>query len=186
MALRSKRPAKCHPEKTAVNKAGQCSACYNYERRTGRRAVEQLHQAIATVRTTAAAELTAAQAEIDVRKATIDELIANAQRALFESLPDAVRWLRQAAAKAAERGDSRPAETILRELELPTADGKPRRLLTPAARQYEHGAGSQAPQPIIIGVAIGQPGSRTVAAPSGQPSEQAIDAAAVVVRDVTG
>lgn len=52
-----------------------------------------------------------------VAAASLDHA-AKARRLLKESLPDAAQWLLTAARVAANRGNSKPAETILRELPL--------------------------------------------------------------------
>jgi hypothetical protein len=136
MPVRDYRPAKCHPDKPARNKAGLCDACYRAQLRHGNRTVKRL-------------------AEIDRSKQTLEELVAEAERTLQESIPDAARWLRNAAQRASTRGDSRPAETILREVQVPTADGKgKRRLLEPPARQYDHQHGAGSGPQIIVGVSI--------------------------------
>ena len=171
MALRNSRPCVNHPDKRAVTKAGLCSACYSRNRRTGTKAVQD----IAAIAEDLQARRDEAIAVIDRAKQTVEELIAEAERTLHEALPDAARWLRLAAERAAARGDSRPAETILREVGVTGTDGKTkRRLLEPPARQYEHGStGATGPQ-IIVGVNIGGTPARLTSGSECAASEPAI------------
>jgi hypothetical protein len=166
MALRNRRPSNCHPEKLAVNKAGQCPGCYQRTRRTGQATIATLQNAKAEIDAKADAVL----ADIDRSKQTLEELVAEADRTLLEAIPDAARYLRNAAAKASTRGDSRPAETILREVQVPTADGKgKRRLLEPPARQYDYNReGGNGPQ-IIVGVSIQNAVAPAIAAEGVKP-----------------
>jgi hypothetical protein len=148
MPIKSTKPATCHPEKPARNRAGECDACYRKRMRKDERTIAS------TVNTIN---------ELELRGKSVLELAEQARQELYEALPQAARWIKRAAEKAAERGDSRPAETILREVEVPTADGKTERLLSPPARQYQHDSGASSGPQIIIGVQVGQlaPGPAT-------------------------
>jgi len=93
--------------------------------------------------------------DLKYRAMTALELADEAERTLIEAVPKAAKFLVAAAERAALKGDSRPAETILQQVNLPGPDGKPRRMLEPPARRYDHEHGSGAGPQIIVGVSVG-------------------------------
>lgn len=140
MALKNPGPAKCHPEKRARNSAGECDACYRKRVRHGDRALQTAMETIAELETAGKSAL---------------ELAAQARQTLQESVPLAALWLRRAADRASMRGDSRPAETILQQVAMPSPDGPDRPILELPARKYDHEHGKAGSTPIIVGVSIG-------------------------------
>jgi len=120
------RPATRHPEKRAKSAEGLCEACW---RRDHRRNQQRLPHALAAIDAARASVLASAHAVAE-RIETFEELVAEAERELQLALPEAARALRVAARVAAERGDARPAEAILRHLPVPGPHGT-RRLLEP-------------------------------------------------------
>jgi hypothetical protein len=127
----------CGAQKRLVK--GECSACYQRNRRSHAKNV-------ATV---------AKQAEqIEQTGKDLIAYAAQAKAKLMAALPDAASDLVTASRIAAQKGNSKPAETILREFAI-SEDGKKRILLS----QYSAGQSmidqSQSGLKVYIGVALG-------------------------------
>jgi len=170
------RSATCHPEKRAKTADGKCESCWRKEHRAKQRVLKTATGALDHAKEIAA--------ETEQRARSLQELIAEAERELQEAIPEAAKALRLAAKIASLRGDSRPAEVILSQLPVPTADGKgSRRLLEPAPRQPAI-AEPSGPQ-IMIGVRIEQPQPAPVSVPARNAPElpAVIEATAVVPVD---
>ena len=141
------RPATCHPDKRAKSRDGLCEACW---RRAHRRNQRRLPQALAAIDAARASVLASAHAVAE-RLGTFEELVAEAERELQLALPEAARALRLAVRVAAERGDGRPAEPLLRGLSVPGPHGT-RRLLEATPKPAP--AHARQPTQVVVGLHV--------------------------------
>ncbi len=142
----------CHKLKP-IQARGSCAACYQRQYRRGLTAVDKL----------------TAQAE------TLENMAQKARDILQEALPDAARYMKQAAKKAAAKGDHRGAQAILELTPTELADGSTR-VIAAAPR-------SEAAQSMMPTINILIPGGQLGCAKPKEPELPAVDVEVVQLPD---